>query len=201
MTSQPAAAGYPGVMSDTEVFVHPRGLCESHEVGIGTRIWAFAHVMDGAVLGEKCNVGDHAFVESGAVVGDRVTIKNGVMVWDRVTVEDDVFLGPGVVFTNDLRPRAAIRRSGDDLVATHVGRGATLGAGAVMVCGTTVGEGAFVAAGSVVTRDVAPYAFVVGNPAARRGWVCWCGNALDDRLACPCGRRFVPEGQDRIRPV
>ena len=188
-------------MAATDVSVHPRGLCESEEVGRGTRVWAFAHVMDGAVVGDECNVGDHAFVESGAVVGDRVTIKNGVMLWDKVTVEDDVFLGPGVVFTNDMRPRASIRRSGDDLVPTHVGPGATLGAGAVVVCGTTVGEGAFVAAGSVVTRDVAPYAFVAGNPAARRGWVCWCGQALDDRLVCECGRHFVAEGPERIRPA
>lgn len=95
-------------MSQPQVFVHERGLCESETVGAATRIWAFAHVMHGAVVGEECNIGDHAFVESGAVLGDRVTVKNGVMVWDRVTVRDDVFLGPGVVFTNDMRPRATI---------------------------------------------------------------------------------------------
>lgn len=170
-------------------------------MGAGTRVWAFAHVMDGAVVGEECNIGDHAFVESGAVVGRRVTVKNGVMIWDRVTVRDDVFLGPGVVFTNDLRPRASIQRSGDELVATLVGQGATLGAGAVVVCGTEVGEGSFVAAGAVVTRDVPSHAFVAGNPATPRGWVCWCGNPLDDELVCGCGQRFVAEGPDSIRPA
>jgi UDP-2-acetamido-3-amino-2,3-dideoxy-glucuronate N-acetyltransferase len=188
-------------MSQRDVFVHPRGLCESATVGDATRIWAFAHVMRGAVVGEECNIGDHAFVETGAVLGDRVTVKNGVMVWDRVTVRDDVFLGPGVVFTNDMRPRAAVSRSGDELVATLVGRGATLGAGVVVVCGAEVGEGSFVAAGAVVTGDVPAHAFVAGNPATRRGWVCWCGDRLDDGLGCGCGRQFTADGPERISPT
>ena len=89
-----------------DVFVHPAGLCESSDVGAGTRIWAFAHVLSGAVVGTACNIGDHAFIEGGARLGDRVTVKNAVLVWDKVTVDDDVFLGPNVVFTNDLRPRS-----------------------------------------------------------------------------------------------
>ena len=166
-------------------------------MGGGTRVWAFAHVMDGAVVGADCNVCDGAFIESGAVVGDRVTIKNNVLLWDRVTVEDDVFLGPGVVFTNDLRPRAHIKRSGDALVPTHVATGATLGAGVIVVCGIRVGAYAFAAAGSVLTGDVPDHAFVAGNPARRRGWVCTCAERLDDTLLCPtCGRGFqlAPEG-------
>jgi len=173
------------------VFVHPHGLCESDSVGAGTRIWAFAHVLPGAVVGEGCNVCDGAYVEAGAVVGDRVTVKNQVMIFDGVAVENDVFLGPGVIFTNDMKPRAHIKRSGDALLPTLVRRGATLGAGSVVVCGSTIGEHAFVGAGAVVTRDVAAHSFMVGNPARRIGWACVCGERLPADLACTdCGRRF-----------
>lgn len=173
------------------VRVHDRGLCESERVGAGTRVWAFAHVMAGAVVGRDCNIGGGAFVESGAVLGDRVTVKNNVLVWDRVTVEDDVFLGPAVVFTNDLRPRAHVARSGEALVPTVVQTGATLGAGVVVVCGTTIGRHAFVAAGGVVTADVPAHALVVGNPARRVGWVCTCGQRLDQELRCACGKQYA----------
>jgi acetyltransferase-like isoleucine patch superfamily enzyme len=184
--------------TDRAPFVHPAGLCESNTVGVGTRIWAFAHVLAGAIVGEHCNIGDHAFVEGGAVIGDRVTIKNGVLVWDAVTIEDDAFLGPGVVFTNDFRPRAWIDRGPADLSPTRVGRGATLGANSTVVCGTTIGAHAFVAAGAVVVNDVAPHALVVGNPARRIGWVCTCGDRLpdDDHCACPsCGLAYVVAGE------
>ncbi len=120
------------------VFVHPRGLCESDQIGDGTRIWAFAHVLAGAAVGRDCNIGDHAFIEGGAVVGDRVTIKNAVLIWDGVTIEDDVFVGPGVVFTNDLRPRSG--NASFTLTRTHVRRGASLGASVTVVCGTEIGS-------------------------------------------------------------
>ena len=171
------------------VRVHPLGLCESDDVGPGTRVWAWAHVMPGARVGADCNVCDHAFVEGGARLGDRVTVKNGVMVFAGVDVGDDVFLGPGVVFTNDLRPRAHVKRGGDALLPTVVEDGVTLGAGAVVVCGIRIGRHAFAAAGAVVTRDVPAHAFVAGNPARVRGWVCSCGERLDDDLTCAaCGR-------------
>jgi UDP-2-acetamido-3-amino-2,3-dideoxy-glucuronate N-acetyltransferase len=177
-------------MSAEPVVVHPRGLCESDTVGPGTRVWAFAHVMEGAVVGADCNIGDHAFIERGARLGDRVTVKNAVLVWDRVTVEDEVFLGPNAVFTNDLMPRAAHKKSSDEFLPTLVRRGATVGANATIVCGTTIGEHAFVAAGAVVTRDVAAYALVAGNPARRIGWVCACGERLGPSLSCACGRSY-----------
>ncbi|MCI4675902.1 acyltransferase [Candidatus Mycolicibacterium alkanivorans] len=125
------------------------------------------------------------------IVGDRVTIKNRVLLFEGVTVEDDVFLGPGVIFTNDLHPRASIKRSGAELSTTLVRRGATLGAGVVVVCGISIGEHAFAGAGSVLTRDVPPYAFVVGNPGRIIGWACECGLRLPESLACPCGRDYV----------
>jgi acetyltransferase-like isoleucine patch superfamily enzyme len=173
-----------------DVFVHPHGLCESDSVGAGTRIWAFAHVLPGAVVGRDCNICDGAYVEWGAVVGNRVTIKNQVLIFEGVTVEDDVFLGPGVIFTNDMRPRAAIKRSGDALLPTLVRQGATLGAGVVVVCGHTIGRNAFVGAGAVVATDVPDHAFMVGNPARQRGWACACGDRLADDLSCGCGRAY-----------
>lgn len=173
------------------VFVHPAGLCESRRVGPGTRIWAFAHVMEGARVGADCNLGDHTFVEAGACLGDRVTLKNGVAVWDRVELCDDVFVGPYAVFTNDLVPRARpFRTDPGDLVPTRVCAGATIGANATVVCGVVVGEHALVGAGSVVTRPVAPHAVVMGSPARQVGWICRCGRRLDDpagTVDCACG--------------
>lgn len=177
---------------DGSVFVHERALCESAEVGARTRIWAFAHVMKGAVVGEDCNVCDHAFIESGARVGNRVTVKNGVLIWDKVTVEDGVFLGPNTVFTNDRNPRVAFK--GTDLFVlepTLVKRNASIGANATIVCGVTIGEYALVAAGSVVVEDVPHHALVMGVPARQVGHVCDCARRLDASLACPaCGRVY-----------
>jgi UDP-2-acetamido-3-amino-2,3-dideoxy-glucuronate N-acetyltransferase len=189
----PAALGVRPPGLDDDVFVHPLALCESSSIGRGTRVWAFAHVMPGAVIGTGCNVGGHAFVESGTVVGDRVTIKNGVLLWDKVIVEDDVFLGPNCVFTNDLNPRAAFKKAASGFSATLVRAGATIGANATIVCGIEIGRHAFVGAGAVVTRDVPAHAMVVGNPARRSGWMCACGERLDDGLACGCGRRYEPD--------
>ena len=156
------------------VFVHPLSCVESATIGEKTRVWAFAHVMDGAVIGERCNVGDHAFVESGARIGSGVTIKNGISIWDCVEIQDDVFLGPHMVFTNDMRPRAFIKHGRDQFLPTVVERGATIGAGAVIVCGSKIGPYAFVAAGAVVTKDVPAHGFVRGNPARLVGYVCKC---------------------------
>jgi UDP-2-acetamido-3-amino-2,3-dideoxy-glucuronate N-acetyltransferase len=179
------------------VQVHPRGLCESADVGAGTRVWAFAHVLAGAKVGRGCNICDGAYVEGGAVLGDNVTVKNHTLVYEGVTCEDDVFLGPNVVFTNDMRPRAAIKRGREEFLPTLVRRGASLGAGTVVVCGTTVGEFAFAAAGSVLARDVPAHAFVAGNPARQKGWVCACGQRLAADLRCPgCGNAYRP-GSDR----
>jgi acetyltransferase-like isoleucine patch superfamily enzyme len=175
---------------DSSVFVHHAGLCETEHIGPRTRIWAFAHVMRGARVGSDCNVCDHTFIESGAIIGNGVTVKNNVLIWDRVVIEDDAFIGPSVVFTNDLSPRAPVRKSTSELLSTRVRRGATIGANATIVCGVIIGEFAFVGAGSVVTRDVQAYALVVGNPARRVGWSCECGKRLRDNLNCECGRRY-----------
>ena len=177
---------------DPSVFVHERALCESDDIGPRTRVWAFAQVMKGARVGADCNICGHAFIETGAVLGDRVTVKNSVLLWDKVTVEDDVFLGPNVVFTNDMNPRAAFKKPPERFLPTRVRKGASIGANATIVCGTTIGEQAFVGAGSVVIRDVPAHALVVGNPVRRIGWMCACGEKLDQKLACACGRRYRP---------
>ena len=151
-----------------EVFVHEKGICESAEVGPGTRIWAFAHVLEGARVGADCNICDGVFVEGGAVLGDRVTVKCGVQLWDGVELEDDVFVGPNATFTNDPMPRS--RRWLDEHPRTVVRAGASVGANATFLPGLEIGLGAMVGAGAVVTRSVPPHAIVVGNPARITGY-------------------------------
>lgn len=144
------------------VFIHARALVESDQIGAGTRVWAFAHVMPGARIGAGCNICDHTYIEGGAVLGDRVTIKSGVYVWDGVSIEDDVFVGPQATFTNDRFPRSGQPFT---LERTRICRGASVGAGAVILPGVTVGERAMVGAGAVVIDDVPAGCTVVGNPA------------------------------------
>ncbi len=149
-------------------FRHPQAIVESEQVGAGTRIWAFAHVLPGARIGRDCNLCDGVFVENEVVVGDRVTIKNGVQLWDGIVLEDDTFVGPNATFTNDAFPRS---QRPFKLKTTVVRRGASIGANCTILPGLTIGEYAMVGAGSVVTRDVPPGAIVVGNPARIRGFV------------------------------
>ncbi len=153
----------------TELYVHPHALCESAHVGAGTRVWAFAHVLPGAVIGRDCNICDHVFIENDVTVGDRVTVKCGVQLWDGVTVADDVFIGPNVTFTNDKLPRS--KQCPEQFARTAVERGASIGANATILPGVTIGAKAMVGAGAVVTRSVPPRATVVGNPARIVGYV------------------------------
>lgn len=157
-------------------FVHPSALCESPNVGSGTRVWAFAHILAGATVGKDCNICDNVFIENQVVIGDRVTIKCGVQLWDGVQIEDDVFVGPNVTFTNDPFPR-----SGRHLLSypkTIVRKGASIGGNATILPGVEIGAGAMVGAGSVVVRSVPPHATVVGNPARIIGYT----ETVQDRL-------------------
>lgn len=150
-------------------FVHEKGLCDSQNIGEGTRIWAFAHVLPDARLGKECNICDHVFIENDVILGDRVTVKCGVQLWDGITVEDDVFIGPNASFTNDLFPRSKVYP--EQFLRTVIGRGASIGANATILPGIQVGARAMVGAGAVVTRSVPPNAIVVGNPARIVGYV------------------------------
>ncbi|HEV8523296.1 MAG TPA: acyltransferase [Terriglobales bacterium] len=190
----------------TNIYIHPTSIVETRQIGDGTRIWAFSHVMQGALIGRNCNIGDHCFIESGALIGDNVTIKNGNMLWEGVTLGDGVFVGPQVIFTNDLRPRSPRLPLASDryldrawLLPTVVEEGVSLGAGAIVLPGLTIGQYAMLGAGAVVTRDVRPHALVLGNPARIAGWVCYCGErlALESNVGTclRCGREFPYDGK------
>jgi UDP-2-acetamido-3-amino-2,3-dideoxy-glucuronate N-acetyltransferase len=150
-------------------FIHHLALCESANIGSGTRVWAFAHILPGAVVGADCNVCDHVFIENDVVIGDRVTIKSGVQLWDGLRIGDDVFVGPNATFSNDKYPRSKQYQA--KVEETHIGRAASIGAGAVILPGLRIGSKAMVGAGAVVTHDVPAKAIVSGNPARIVGYV------------------------------
>jgi len=179
---------------DPDYSIHPTAIVDhGARISAGTRIWHWVHVCGGASIGENCSLGQNVFIANKVIIGNNVKIQNNVSVYDDVTLEDDVFCGPSMVFTNVINPRSHVPRK-DEYLATLVRRGATLGANCTVVCGHTIGEYAFVGAGAVVTRDVSPYALVVGSPARRIGWVCRCGERLPEgreTIACrACATRY-----------
>lgn len=178
-------------MTKPPFYVHPNAIVDTDNIGANTRIWAFTHVMQGAVIGSNCNIGEQCFVENHVSIGDDVVIKNGVALWEGVTLESGVFVGPSAVFTNDRTPRAKLFR---ESVPTLVSRGASVGANATVRCGIRIGRWALVGAGAVVTRDVPDFAIVVGNPARIHGYACCCGERLEFDQAgastCGCGCSF-----------
>ncbi|MCZ6887432.1 MAG: acyltransferase [Gammaproteobacteria bacterium] len=171
------------------------------EIGAGTKIWHFSHILEGSTIGQNCVIGQNVMVGPDVRVGSNCKIQNNVSVYKGVTLEDGVFCGPSCVFTNVNTPRAEIDRS-DEISETLVRCGVTIGANATIVCGVTLGEYSFVAAGSVVTRDVAPFALVAGAPAQRFGWVGHAGERLGPDLTCPrTGRRYRHVDGDRLAEV
>ena len=163
---------------------------EKAEIGEGTRVWHHAQIREGAVIGRDCNIGKGVYVDLNVSIGDRVKVQNNVSIYHGVEIGDDVFIGPSVTFTNDKHPRAWLWDE-SRLCRTKVRKGASIGANATIVCGIEVGEYAMIGAGSVVTKDVPAHALVLGNPGRISGFVCECGERLDDEMKCPsCGKEF-----------
>lgn len=175
-------------------FIHESAYVDDGaQIGAGTRIWHFCHIITGAVIGERCSLGQNVVVMGGTRIGNNVKIQNNVSVYEGVTLEDDVFCGPSMVFTNVINPRSHVSRK-HEYRKTLVKRGASIGANATIVCGATLGEYSFIGAGAVVSRDVPPHALMVGVPARRVGWVCECGDRLpagDAPVCAACGKEYV----------
>ncbi len=183
-------------MEAAEFFAHPSAVIdEGAVIGAGSKIWHFTHVMPGATLGEGCNLGQNVVVSPGVRLGRNVKVQNNVSIYTGVTCDDDVFLGPSCVFTNVTNPRSAVNRR-DQYATTHVGKGASIGANATIVCGHDIGAFAFIGAGAVVTKNVKEYALVVGNPSRQIGWMSEYGHRLEfdanGRATCPeSGENYV----------
>jgi UDP-2-acetamido-3-amino-2,3-dideoxy-glucuronate N-acetyltransferase len=162
-----------------EYFAHPSAIIdEGCNIGNGTKIWHFTHIMSGCTIGERCNIGQNVVVSPGVVLGNNVKVQNNVSIYTGVICDDNVFLGPSMVFTNVINPRSAVMRK-DQYLRTHVKQGASIGANATIVCGNNLGKYSFVGAGAVVTKDVPDYALVVGNPSKQIGWVSEYGHRLN----------------------
>jgi UDP-2-acetamido-3-amino-2,3-dideoxy-glucuronate N-acetyltransferase len=185
-------------------FAHPSAAIDPGcQIGTGTNIWHFSHIMPGCTIGEGCNLGQNVVVSPGVKLGNNVKVQNNVSIYTGVECEDDVFLGPSMVFTNVINPRSAIVRK-DQYLPTLVRRGASIGANATVVCGNEIGEYAMIGAGAVITKPVKPYALVVGNPARQTGWVSEYGHKLrfdpQGRATCPeSGQLYQLNGNDVAR--
>lgn len=174
--------------------VHPSAIVDDGaQIGADTRVWHWVHICAQARIGARCSFGQNVFVGNDVIIGDNVKVQNNVSIYDAVTLEDDVFCGPSMVFTNVNNPRSHVNRK-NEYRRTIVKRGATIGANATVVCGHSIGEYAFIGAGAVITRDVLPYALMVGTPAKRIGWMCQCGERLPDAIGehdcATCGQRY-----------
>ncbi|MGQ0739679.1 MAG: acyltransferase [Bacteroidota bacterium] len=192
-------------MADSNFFVHPSSIVEEGaQIGAGTRIWHFCHLMPLSRAGENCNIGQNVFIDNNAVVGNGVKIQNNVSVYNGVVIEDDAFIGPSVVFTNVINPRSFIERK-NEFQKTVVKNGASIGANATILCGVEIGSYAMIGAGAVITKNVPDYALVLGNPARQAGWVSRAGFKLrfgeKSTASCPETGETCKLSDNRIFPV
>jgi UDP-2-acetamido-3-amino-2,3-dideoxy-glucuronate N-acetyltransferase len=192
-------------MEQKKYFAHPSAIIdEGCQIGDGTKIWHFSHLMSGCIIGERCNIGQNVVISPDVVLGQNVKVQNNVSIYTGVICEDDVFLGPSMVFTNISNPRSAIIRK-DQYAKTLVKKGASIGANATVVCGHSIGEYALIGAGAVITRDVKPYALVVGNPARQIGWVSEYGHRLSfDQLyqaVCPESGQYYILDKEQVHKI
>jgi UDP-2-acetamido-3-amino-2,3-dideoxy-glucuronate N-acetyltransferase len=177
-------------------FIHPSAIVdEGCQIGSGTKVWHFSHIMPGCEIGENCNIGQNVVVSPKVKLGNNVRVQNNVSIYEGVICEDDVFLGPSMVFTNVINPRSAVSRK-HEYLQTLVRKGASIGANATIVCGNEIGEYAFIGAGAVVTKPVPAYALVVGNPARQTGWMSEFGHKLtfneQQKATCPeSGQEYI----------
>jgi UDP-2-acetamido-3-amino-2,3-dideoxy-glucuronate N-acetyltransferase len=184
-------------------FAHETAIIDDGaEIGSGTKIWHFSHIMDGCKIGDNCNLGQNVVISPNVTLGHNVKVQNNVSIYTGVTCEDDVFLGPSMVFTNINNPRSAVVRKNQYLL-TQVGKGATIGANATVVCGHNIGEYAFIGAGSVVTKNIPPYALVVGNPSRQIGWMSEYGHKLkfdaNGTAVCPESKQEYKLEGNKVR--
>ena len=181
----------------SNAFVHDSAIVDQPTtIGEGSKVWHFSHIMQGVEMGKECTIGQNCFIASRCVLGNNVKVQNNVSIYEGVVCEDDVFLGPSMVFTNVINPRAHLVRK-DQFKQTYVRKGASIGANATIVCGVEIGSYGFVGAGSVVTKDVKPFQLVYGNPATHHGWVSMSGHKLD--LNNPGDEALCPEGRELYR--
>jgi UDP-2-acetamido-3-amino-2,3-dideoxy-glucuronate N-acetyltransferase len=183
---------------EKEYFAHETAVVDDGcNIGKGTKIWHFSHIMTGSEIGNNCNIGQNVVISPGVKLGRNVKVQNNVSIYTGVTCEDDVFLGPSMVFTNVINPRSAIIRK-ESYSATIVGKGASIGANATIVCGNNIGDYSFIGAGAVVTKDVKPYSLVVGNPARQTGWMSEYGHKL---IFDNTGMASCPESGEKYKIV
>ncbi len=201
MTKTSPHAQQPGAVHPTAQ-VHSTAVVDGGAtVGSETRIWHFSHVSAAAKIGARCVLGQNVFVAPGVVIGDGVRVQNNVSIYAGVQVEDDAFLGPSCVFTNVVNPRAHVSRK-DEFRPTRIGRGATIGANATVVCGHDVGDYAMIGAGAVVTKNIAPHVLAIGVPARPCGFVCRCGETLpsaEEPQCARCGDRYIVRRDQTVR--
>lgn len=178
-------------------YKHEQAIVDTPNVGDGTKVWEFVHILSKAVIGKECNICAHAFIENDVVIGDNVTIKSGVYIWDGVEIADNVFVGPNVTFTNDLRPRS--KKYPLVYKRTIIKEGASIGANATIIAGNTIGKFAMIGAGSVVTKNIPNNTLWYGNPAKFKSYICDCGEELDTKLWCgQCNRHYKLNSQGEI---